>query len=104
MEALHEQKRPPGRRTTEWLERRLGEIEHELGNGVSPLDRVLLTQERMDVEADLAERADTRDDAALEAAFVEVVGLFSERKGISYRAWRECGVPARVLKAAGVPR
>ena len=29
---------------------------------------------------------------------------YSERKGISYAAWREAGVPAATLKAAGISR
>ena len=40
----------------------------------------------------------------LENDFVRVAKSFSERKGISYKAWREVGVPARVLKLAGIHR
>ena len=41
---------------------------------------------------------------ALESGFVKVVSAYSERKGISYAAWREQGVPAAVLKAGGIKR
>ena len=37
-----------------------------------------------------------------ERAFVEAAAPYGERKGISYKAWREVGVPAAVLKRAGI--
>ena len=40
----------------------------------------------------------------LEEAFVGAASEYSDRKGISYSAWRELGVPAAVLKRAGVKR
>ena len=40
----------------------------------------------------------------LEAGFVEHARSYSERKGISYSAWRETGVPAAALKKAGISR
>ena len=43
-------------------------------------------------------------DEALETAFIAVAGPYSERKGLSYAAWREVGVQPRVLRAAGIPR
>ena len=41
---------------------------------------------------------------ALEAAFVTVARPYSERKGLTYPAWRAVGVKPRVLRAAGIPR
>ena len=41
---------------------------------------------------------------SLEAGFVAYGAAYSERKDISYAAWREAGVPASVLKDAGVKR
>lgn len=38
----------------------------------------------------------------IELAFIEHVKPYSEKKGITYGTWREAGVPARVLKAAGL--
>jgi hypothetical protein len=35
---------------------------------------------------------------------VEVAASYSARQGISYDAWREIGVPAAVLREAGVSR
>jgi hypothetical protein len=44
------------------------------------------------------------DVEALEAAFLAVVGPYSERKGLTYAAWRAVGVKPGVLRAAGIPR
>ena len=46
----------------------------------------------------------TVDQAALEKAFVGAAASYSARKKISYAAWRENGVSAAVLKAAGISR
>ncbi len=40
----------------------------------------------------------------LEAAFIEIALPYSERKGLSYAAWRAVGVQPRVLRAAGISR
>ena len=40
----------------------------------------------------------------LEAAFVKAAAAYAKRKSISYAAWREVGVPADVLKRAGITR
>ncbi len=58
----------------------------------------------MDSERQLAELADPLDMDALEEGFVSSAAGYSERKGISYAAWREAGVPAAVLKRAGISR
>ena len=44
------------------------------------------------------------DLSALESAFVKTAGKYSERKGISYAAWRQLGVSADTLKKAGITR
>ena len=38
----------------------------------------------------------------LERAFLTHACAYSQTKGISYETWRESGVPARVLEAAGI--
>jgi hypothetical protein len=35
---------------------------------------------------------------------VEYAASYGARKGITYAAWREVGVPVSVLKAAGISR
>jgi hypothetical protein len=66
-----------------------------------PLERLDLIVRRNELAAQLAEPV---DDGSAEAEFVEVAAAYSQRKGISWPAWREVGVPAEVLRRAGVPR
>ena len=102
--ALEENKPRRGRRRTpQGITKRLAAIDAALPDA-DPLKRLQLTQERLDLQQEL-ERADgTVDLAALEAAFVKAAGPYSTRKGISYAAWRELGVPAAVLSKAGISR
>ena len=62
-----------------------------------------LLQTRLDAEASLSHIDEQEDFDALEAGFVANANAYSQRKGISYTAWREFGVPAATLRAAGVP-
>lgn len=97
--------RRPGRPVTpEKLRSRISDLEQRITAEDDPLKRVDLVQQRMDAEDALARAEDSADLEELEAAFVEHAARYSERKGISYSAWRESGVPAPVLKRAGIPR
>lgn len=102
--ALEENKPRRGRRRTpQSITKRLAAIDAALPEA-DPLKRLQLTQERLDLQQEL-ERADGKVDlAALEKDFVEAAGPYSSRKGISYAAWRELGVPAAVLSKAGISR
>lgn len=98
-------KRRPGRPVTkESLEKRLGGLDEQLGNETNPLKRVELTQKKIDVESQLENLQDAPDVAALEKEFAQNAKSYSERKGITYSAWRAEGVPAAVLKKAGISR
>lgn len=91
------------KRTPESIARRLEKIGAELEQA-DAIKRLHLIQERMDLEAELA-AADTKVDLAeLEAEFIKSAKGYAERKGISYAAFRELGVPAATLKAAGIGR
>lgn len=71
------------------------------------VDRVVAAQEVRDLRLKLAEAKGGSSDTdvkAAEAAFVKVARKFGEARGISYGAWRDAGVPAAVLKKAGVAR
>lgn len=104
LEALEAHKPKRGRkRTPESIEKRLATIEAEVETA-DPLTRVNLLQERMDLEAELAAKEAVIDLSELEDEFVAAVADYSERKGISYAAWREVGVDAGVLRRAGVRR
>jgi hypothetical protein len=58
----------------------------------------------MDLQAELSASENKADLEGLESDFVQAAKPYSERKGISYAAWRELGVEAAVLKKAGISR
>ncbi|HEX5588326.1 MAG TPA: hypothetical protein VFZ17_13520 [Acidimicrobiia bacterium] len=104
LEALDKSRPKRGRkRTPESIKKRLTAIDGELADA-SPIHRLQLIQERMDLGKELATMDTKVDLSALESAFVKTAGGYAERKGISYAAWRELGVPADVLKRAGISR
>lgn len=104
LEALEAHKPKRGRkRTAESINKRLEKIENELVVA-DPIHRVTLVQERMDLAKELETVDQKVDLAELEAGFVSAAAGYSARKGISYAAWREIGVPPAVLKAAGIGR
>ena len=97
--------RRPGRPVTpESIRARIDRIDARLATETDPLKLVELHQSRIDAEAALANAAAAADIEELEAGFIANVVPYSERKGISYAAWREVGVPASVLKQAGMSR
>jgi len=101
-----EQHRPRrGRqRTPDSIRRRLGAIELALPEA-SSLKRLQLAQERRDLQDELAAKSAPEVDlTALEAGFVKAAKAYGASKGIAYATWRELGVPADVLKRAGITR
>jgi uncharacterized protein YicC (UPF0701 family) len=104
LEGLRATKPKRGRkRTADTIQSRLDKIDGELASA-SALDELLLVQERRDLEAELAAKSEAIDMDALEADFVQVARSYSESKAISYASWRDVGVPASVLKQAGIGR
>jgi hypothetical protein len=104
LEGLRATKPKRGRkRTPETIRKRLEAVDVELASA-SPLDELLLVQERRDLEAELAAKSNSIDMDALEAAFVDVAKSYSDSKSISYASWRDVGVPASTLKQAGITR
>jgi len=105
LEALEENKPRRGRkRTPESMKKRLDQVEKELGSEPQPLRKVQLIQERLDLQESLTTKDAPVDLRALEAGFVKAAAPYSQRKQISYQAWRELGVPADVLSKAGIGR
>lgn len=105
LDALDRESRSSGRRMSrEAIKERIGKVEEQIESEENAAKRVELIQKRIDLENDLQEVEDAPDMSELEAAFVESVGGYSERKGITYSAWREAGVPAAVLKKGGIKR
>jgi hypothetical protein len=97
--------RKPGRPVTAAsVKAKLEGIEAKLASESDAMKRLGLIQARRDAQAQLGTLGESVDLSALEAGFVRHAKAYSERKGISYGAWREAGVPAPVLKAAGIAR
>ncbi len=71
--------------------------------------KVKLANARSKVDEDLGHLQDALDQLdqrdmmrTLEQEFAECVVDFSDRRGISYRAWRTLGVSPQLLRKAGV--
>ncbi|MEJ6721475.1 hypothetical protein [Ilumatobacter sp.] len=104
LEGLRATKPKRGRkRTAETVATRLETIDAELGSA-SPIDELLLVQERRDLRSELESMSDIIDMKQLEAEFVALAKSYSQSKQISYQSWRDVGVEASVLKAAGISR
>jgi hypothetical protein len=87
----------------ESLEKRLEKTNRQIEDSDDPLKTVDLIQTRLDIELALSRLEDVESIERLEAKFVKYAASYSERKGVSYTAWRQFGVPATVLRNAGVP-
>ena len=104
LEGLRATKPKRGRkRTAETVATRLETINAEL-ESASPIDELLLVQERRDLRSELESMSDIIDMKPLEAEFVALAKSYSQSKQISYQSWRDVGVEASVLKAAGISR
>lgn len=102
LEALDSLKQAGGRRRSkETLEKKLASVEQQI-EAADAVGRLHLVQERLDLVKAIEAAGQSIDIEELEGAFVQVAGSYSERKGISYQAWREVGVPPKVLHAAGI--
>jgi regulator of replication initiation timing len=88
----------------ETLRKRLAKVQQQLEDEENPAKRVELVQQRLDIQDQLDNLDEAPDMDELEKGFRDVVVGYSERKGISYKAWREVGVPAGVLRDAGMKR
>jgi hypothetical protein len=104
LEALEANRPKRGRkRTLDTVKRQLAEASAELDESTG-IRRVELVQRRRNLEVELAtmQAGGGPDLVALEKAFVKHAKGYAKRKGISKAAFREVGVPAEVLKRAGV--
>jgi uncharacterized protein YicC (UPF0701 family) len=104
LDALRSNKPKRGRkRTPDSITARLKKIDEEIAVA-DPLEELRLIQERRNLTEELETMSAGIDMTALEAEFVKVAKSYSQRQGISYATWREVGVEASVLKAAGISR
>jgi hypothetical protein len=104
LEALEKNRPKRGRkRTTDSITRRLDVIDVKLAEA-DPLTRLHLIQERMNLQTELESLKAKTDLTELEKGFVTAAKSYGERKGITHGAWRALGVPADVLRKAGISR
>jgi uncharacterized protein YicC (UPF0701 family) len=104
LEALDSSRPKRGRkRTKDSISARLDKLDAEV-DAADALKRLQLTQERLDLIEELAGMDAGVDISELEAEFTRVAKGYAARKGISYAAFRHIGVPAAVLKRAGITR
>ncbi|CAN5204678.1 hypothetical protein BH24ACT1_BH24ACT1_13210 [soil metagenome] len=104
LEALEAYRPKRGRkRTPESIDRRLQAIDNEL-ESANQIKRLSLVQERLDLLTERNNLDRKVDLSAYEEAFVANAKAYGDRRGISYQAWRQLGVPSSVLTKAGIPR
>jgi uncharacterized protein YicC (UPF0701 family) len=104
LEALESSRPKRGRkRTKESISARLERIDEELETA-DPLKRLQLTQERLNLAEELEGMDRGVDITELETEFAKVAKDYAARKGITYAAFRQIGVPASVLTRAGIMR
>lgn len=101
LETKRSRGRAPDRDT---VQQRIADVQRKIDEEENPAKRVELIQRRLDHEEQMIALEDEPDMEALQDGFVDAVREYSERKGITYHAWREAGVPADVLKRGGVKR
>ena len=92
--------KPAGRRPSASPE----QVQEQIDAESDPVKRLELIQRRLDLEVRLAAEQDQPDLDSLQDAFVAVAADYASRKGITYTAFRELGIPASVLQQAGIPR
>lgn len=106
-----ERKKRGRQRTRESAEKQLAAVVAELkskgrGSG-NPTRRLELIQRKRDLEVELAVMANGNtqvDLSALEADFIKHAPQYAAKKGITFGAFREFGVPPAVLAKAGIKR
>jgi hypothetical protein len=86
----------------EGLIRRRAQVEQWISEERSPIREVELIQSRLDIDAQLAQLDQAARLPELEEAFVKVAATWAKRTGVSAAALREVGVPASVLRRAGL--
>lgn len=93
-----------GNRGRKSPEKELEAVQAQLKTETDQIQKLSLIQRRIDAEKRLSEAPEPVDMEALEAGFIEAAKSYSARKGISYKAWREMGVPAATLSRSGIAR
>jgi uncharacterized Ntn-hydrolase superfamily protein len=104
LEAISAGKGKRGRkRTPESISMQIAKLDRELESAPA-IRRLELTQRRADLEVERERLLARVDFSGVEKEFVKVAKSYAKRTGITYSAFRSVGVPAEVLKRAGVSR
>ncbi len=104
LEAVAAGKGKRGRkRTPESISMLIARIDQKL-EAATPIQQLELVQRRMDLVAERDRLSARVDLEKLETDFVKVAKAYAQRNAITYGAFRELGVPAEVLRRAGVSR
>lgn len=101
LEALEMKQSGGRRRSKESLQKKLATVEKDL-ESAEAVGRLHLIQERINLQKAIEAAEQNLDIDELENDFIDIAASYSERKGVSYQAWREVGVPPKVLQAAGI--
>jgi hypothetical protein len=89
-------------RSRDALRKRRAQIEQWIAEQASPIREVELIQQRLNIDAELAQIDQAAQLRELEKGFVNVAAAWAKRTGVSAAALREVGVPASVLRRAGL--
>ena len=104
LEALEKNRPKRGRkRTQDSISKRLETIDVKLPEA-DPLTRLHLIQERLNLQTEWRASRRKQTSPSSKQAFIVAARSYGERKGITHAAWRALGVPADVLRKAGIPR
>lgn len=103
LNAIHELGRSR-RPSIEELKTKLDALKDRIADETDRVGALILVQERIDLERKIAASDDEPSLESLERDFIVVGAEFAKKRNISYSAYRELGVEARVLKEAGIRR
>jgi uncharacterized Ntn-hydrolase superfamily protein len=104
LEAINAGKGKRGRkRTPESISMQITKLDRELESAPA-IRRLELTQRRSDLVSERDRLKARMDFSGVEKEFVKVAKSYAKRTGITYGAFRSVGVPAEVLKRAGISR
>ncbi len=104
LDAINAGKGKRGRkRTPESISMQITKIDREI-EAAPAIRRLELTQRRADLAAERDRLLARVDFTGVEKDFVKVAKSYAKRTGITYSSFRSVGVPAEVLKKAGISR
>lgn len=104
LDSISESKGRGRRLSSEELAAKLEDVSKQLDASDDSLERLQLLQRRREVLQQMEQAQGADEHEARERRFVEVAAEYAERRGVDYRTWREYGVPASVLREAGITR